>query len=210
MKPYTIADAETDLRAALHSGHLDRIDTAAAAVDRLDHKPHAAVNLHAAALWYAEQGLRVFPLQPGRKIPFKGSNGCHDASSNRDVVNGWWESTPDANIGIATGHLVDVVDIDGVAGQQSRAAHWDDIFSAIDVDAVAKVLSPRPGGMHLYVPCTGDGNSAGIVPGVDYRGRGGYVLAPPSVIAPGGKDTPGSYRFLGTPVLAALAKGAAA
>jgi hypothetical protein len=198
VKPYTATDAESEMRAALDSGDPERIATATAAVDALeDDRP--TPHLLGAALWYAEQGLKVFPLSPGTKIPFKGSNGCHGASANRDVIEGWWDDHADANIGIATGHLIDVVDIDGAPGQKSRAERWEDIFARIDADCVAKVLTPRAGGMHLYVPATGDGNSAGIFPGVDYRGIGGYVVAPPSV-------TPeGSYRFLGTPELTGLA-----
>ena len=175
---------------------LDALDAA----DRARPQP----SMLGVALWYAERGLRVFPLQPGRKIPFGGSRGCHDATTDADRIRAWWTNTPDANIGLATGHLVDVVDIDGAPGQKSRVEHWEDLFGRIDDDALAKVLTPRPGGMHIYVPATGDGNAAGIVPGVDYRGAGGYVLAPPSVIAPGGKDTPGRYRFLGVPQLDGL------
>lgn len=172
-----------------------------AEVDRLDQaERRTTATLHQSALWYASVGLRVFPLSPGSKIPYRGSNGCLDATSNPDVITGWWDHSPDANIGIATGHLVDVVDIDGLPGQKSRARHWDDIFAQVDADAIAKILTPRPGGMHLYVPATGDGNKAGILPGIDYRGRGGYVVAPPSVITPT-HGTPGTYRFLGTPRL---------
>jgi hypothetical protein len=58
---------------------------------------------------------------------------------------------------------------------------------------VAKVLTPRRPGMHLYVPAQGRGNKAAMYPGVDYRGQGGYVVAPPSV------TDVGAYRFLGTP-----------
>lgn len=194
-------EAETDLRAAIDSGDPARIVAAEAEVDRLE-APQTAPSLHSVALWYAEQGFRVFPLSPGTKIPFKGSNGCHGASSNRDVVDGWWTDSPEANIGIATGHLIDVIDIDGIEGQRSRVAHWGDIFERADNDAVAKILTPRSGGMHLWVPATGDGNAAGIVPGIDYRGVGGYVLAPPSVVTEG--PNPGTYRFLGTPDLGKL------
>lgn len=222
MTPLTLAEAEQDLTAAYLDGNPERIAAAEALVDKLD-VPKAAPTLASAALWYVEQGFPVFPILVGRKIPSpkcvackdKGCPGpeacghelCHgfkDATTDRATVADWWTRFPHANIGLATGHLFDVVDVDGPLGQASRAKHWDDIFGQIDADAVAKVLTPRPGGMHLYVPPTGDGNSTSIVAGVDYRGLGGYVLAPPSVIAAGGKDHPGTYRFLGTPSLDVL------
>lgn len=202
MTPYNMDDAEAEARAAIDSGDLDRIAAATSTVDALD-KPKPAATLHQAALWYAGVGLRVFPLSPRSKIPFKGSKGCKEATSDPDAINAWWVETPDANIGIATGHLIDVVDIDGLEGQRSRAQHWDDIFATIDEDCLAKILTPRRGGMHLYVPAQGDGNSAHLFPGVDYRGAGGYVVAPPSV------NDQGAYRFLGTPDLARLAAVAA-
>jgi hypothetical protein len=189
-------------------------------------------DLLGAALWYASVGLRVFPLVPGTKSPFKGSDGCHGASSNDEVIRGWWAGDPQANIGIATGYGVDVVDFDPPQGQVSRATYWCSMnaecptramksmpwsaedcghgpgtFAKIEAAALGKVLTPRPGGMHLYVPAGfgGDGNRAGIAPGVDYRGRGGYVLAPPSLLDPyDGCPQGGAYRFLTTPQLEGL------
>jgi hypothetical protein len=177
-------------------------------------------SLHSAALWYVERGIPVFALRPGRKQPLAscpacrgdqcnhpdecGHDQCHgllDATTDLERINRWWEALPTANIGLATGVRFDVVDVDGPVGQKSRAEHWDDIFAKVDADSIAKVLTPRPGGMHIYVPVTGDQNGTNIVPSVDYRGKGGYVLAPPSVIAPGANDSPGPYRFLGTPAL---------
>lgn len=199
MTPLTLDDAQQQLAEALTTGDADQIAAASARVDHLDPRP-APASLHAAALWYASIGLPVFPLQPGTKIPMKGSRGCKDATTDTDQVNAWWTTTPEANIGLATGHVVDIVDIDGPTGQQSRAKLWDSTFGRIDADAVAKVLTPRKGGMHLYVPATGDGNGASICDGVDYRGRGGYVVAPPS------RTDAGAYRFLGTPNLATTDK----
>lgn len=207
MQPHTLADAEQALRDAIDQGDPLAIGAAQARVDELEN-PSPVASLAASALWYAEQGIPVFPLQPGRKQPYAGSHGLKDATTDADQIRGWWTTNPGANIGLATGHRFDVVDIDGPLGQKSRAAHWDDMFAQIDADQLAKVLTPRPGGMHIYVPTQGDGNSTGIVPGVDYRGRGGYVLAPPSVITAGGKDHPGHYRFLGTPTLTTQAGAA--
>lgn len=224
MTPYTMEDAEAEMRAALDSGDRERIDAAASLVDRLEVLP-VAPTLHSAALWYVSIGLPTFPLIPGRKGPTKkcdecssakpecmdpklcGHDLCHgfkDASIDPADINRWWTDGPQANIGIATGHGFDAVDIDGLEGQTYRAQHWDDLFGNIDADCIAKVLTPRPGGMHIYVPVTGDRNDTSIVPGVDYRGLGGYVVAPPSVIAPGSKDHPGAYRFLGVPNFPAM------
>lgn len=192
MTPITLDDAEHQLRDALDTGDPDRIAAATDLVDRLD-QPRPA-SLHAAALWYAEQGLKVFPLTPGTKVPFKGSNGCKGASSNHDVVDGWWSDSPDANIGLATGHLVDVVDIDGPDGVRSFLQVADDLPHVF-----GKVLTPRAGGMHLYVAAVpGRGNRAGILPHLDYRGDGGYVVAPPSV------NEQGMYRWLRPLDVAAL------
>lgn len=188
MTPYTDEDLEQDLRHALDVGDPDEIGRLAREVDQRENAA-ASVPLHAASLWYAEQGLRVFPLQPGTKIPMKGSRGCKDATGEVERIDAWWTATPDANIGLATGpdSGVDVVDIDGELGQRSRVRNWE-MFEALDV--IGKVITPRPGGMHLYVPATGKGNKAGIIDGVDYRGAGGYVVAPPS------RTEVGAYRWL--------------
>jgi hypothetical protein len=198
-----MTDAEAELRAAIDAGDRAEIERLGAIVDSLDVKPEPAPLL-GSALWYAEQGLHVFPLQPGTKIPFKGSHGCKDATTNPEQIRAWWARTPDANLAIATGFLVDVVDIDGPTGQRERIAHWDDIFAKVDADNLGKVLTPRRGGMHIYVPATGDGNATGIVTSVDYRGVGGYVVAPPS------RTEQGSYRWLGSPNLANLNANSAA
>lgn len=63
MKPYTIEQAEADLRAAIDADNLEEINRLGRVVDDLDVKP-PTVSLHAAALWYVEAGLKVFPLSP--------------------------------------------------------------------------------------------------------------------------------------------------
>lgn len=187
MSPLTLADAEQELCAAYLDGSAERITAAEQSVTHLD-VPRRPASILAAALWYAEQGLPVFPLQARSKIPHKGTRGCKDATTDADTIRAWWDRWPDSNVAIATGHLLDVVDIDGPAGQASRCGSWD-MFTALDV--LATVTTPRPGGMHLYVPRKeGISNGAGLLPGIDYRGLGGYVVAPPSV------TDVGSYRFL--------------
>lgn len=165
--------------------------------------------LISAALWYVEQGLPVFPCKPGEKRPLT-RHGLYDASLNPELIRRWWEREPSANIGLPTGWHFDVVDIDGYAGQLTRTAYWCDgrqdcesascthgIFGQLDAKAIGKVSTPRDGGMHIYVPPSGSGNSAALarLTGIDFRGKGGYVIAPPS-------HTPhGRYMWLGEPHL---------
>lgn len=209
MTPYTPLEAAEDrLRAAIATGDRAAIDAAADEVEALTPAPKPTPTLLASALWYAGQGLHVFPLSPGSKVPFRGTKGCLEATTDTARIEAWWDKIPDANVGIATGHLVDVVDIDGLPGQRSRGQHWEDTFAHIDAINVGKVLTPRPGGMHIYVPAQGDGNKAGIAPGVDYRGVGGYVVAPPSIITDG--PNPGRYEWLAAPTLEQLAQAVAA
>lgn len=69
-----------------------------------------------AALRYAKQGWRVFPLNGKR--PFKGTHGFRDATTDRVTILAWWDEWPDANVGIAcdSTHGPIVVDIDGASG----------------------------------------------------------------------------------------------
>lgn len=186
MNPYTLTEAEADLRVAIDAGNEHAIAALGATVDRLDPRP-STPSLHSAALWYVAQGLRVFPLQPGAKVPFKGSNGCKGATTDAEMIDAWWAGNPAANIGIATGHLVDVIDVDGPAGVRSYLDILDELPPVL-----GKVSTPRAGGTHLYVVAVpGRGNKAGLLAGIDYRGLGGYVVAPPSVNAEG---TPYAWR----------------
>lgn len=163
------------------------------------------------ALWYAEQGIAVFPVQPGGKRPagVLARHGLKDATTDPATIRAWWNAEPEANIGLPTGLRFDVVDVDGLEGQTSRAKLWCDvegctdpecdhpgIFGDFERELLGKVLTPRPGGMHLYVPPDPSmSNGASLAPGVDYRGRGGYVVAPPSV------NSQGIYRWLTPPRL---------
>lgn len=111
------------------------------------------------------------------------------ATTNPDLIEGWWERDPRSNLGIVTGgeaRLV-VLDVDPKSGG----------FESLDA-LLAKhgSLPPTPtvetgsGGRHYYFRQPGEGevlhNSAGkLGPGLDIRGEGGQVVAPPSEHASG-------------------------
>lgn len=189
MRPYTRPEAEAELDAALAAGDLQAAQRFAADLDAMPPKPQPSIA--GAALWYATNGLPVFPLQHGGKIPLARSRGVKDATTDLDSVRAMF-ATPGLNIGLATGHRIDVIDFDG---PESHAA-WTEAFGGTweeaEVTVLATVSTPRAGGLHVYVPTPDEGsaNRAGIATHVDYRGLGGYVVAPPS------RTELGSYRFL--------------
>jgi hypothetical protein len=154
-----------------------------------------------AALDYAARGVPVLPVhcptsRPGREVGCScgdldcGSIGKHpitahglkDASTNREQVEWWWRRFPRANIGLATGHVFDVLDIDGPAGERSMAR----LSAEHPVGRPGPLVRTGRGGWHVYVAPTGLGNpKPRDLEKVDWRGRGGYVLAPPSRHASG-------------------------
>jgi hypothetical protein len=176
VQPMTPQLIETEIREAIAAGDTEQIIKGQLILDNLAAK--VLPGLCASALWYASQELQVFPVQAGGKIPYRGFRWRDEATTNMEAIRGWWTRWPSANIGIATGHLVDVIDIDGPpAGIKS----WGRLKVENKLPPIlGKVSTPRPGGNHLYVPATGRGNGAKVAPGIDYRGAGGYVVAPPS------------------------------
>ncbi|WP_250283133.1 bifunctional DNA primase/polymerase [Frankia sp. CiP1_Cm_nod2] len=147
-----------------------------------DHDRHGdPVDMHAAALALAGRGIHVFPVRPGAKIPMVrwGSESTDDPA----IINAWWSRWPAASIGVACGPsgLV-VIDIDGPAGAESWAALTAEHG---EVTTCAVTTGRDGGGRHLWFragPAPGVRNSAGLLgPGIDVRGTGGMVLAPPSL-----------------------------
>lgn len=131
--------------------------------------------LGSSALWYAKQGWAIFPLLPNSKQPAT-KNGFYDATMDLSKIKAWWDRHPDSNIGLPTGGRFDVIDIDGPTGIASLHELGEGVIPEIH----GKVSTPN--GFHMFVAAAGDGNRAGVRPGIDYRGVGGYVVAPPSQI----------------------------
>lgn len=131
------------------------------------------------ALWYASVGLHVFPLVPDMKTPAT-RDGFLSATDDPEQIHAWWQRNPRYNIGIATGHRIDVIDIDGLKGVRTWLDNWDDF---IDPNQdLGHVSTPRPGGTHIYLKASpGRRTKNGILPGVDSKASNkGYVVAPPS------------------------------
>jgi hypothetical protein len=162
-----------------------------------------------AALRYAGRGLPVFPLwpvlpfkygftcacgktircdSPGKHpIPHLTPNGLKHATTDERTIKDWWTVQLDANIAIATGAVI-VIDIDPRHGGDR---------SLVELERTNCELPPTwrvhtgGGGKHIYLAAPPEitiKNSAGqLGAGIDVRGHGGYVVAPPSKHKSGGK-----------------------
>lgn len=169
--------------AACESGDDVRADRLGRRIDWLaEQEPDTEAHLDlpgaigAAALYYAKHDLPVFPLLPNSKAPAT-RQGFKDATTDLAQITRWFAVRPEPNVGVPTGVLFDVVDIDGWQGHLSITAS-----GVTFPDLLGRVRTIKHGGWHHLVPTTGQGNRAGMLPGVDYRGVGGYVVAPPSRI----------------------------
>lgn len=139
------------------------------------------------ALEYAARGWRVLTVYPGEKRPSM-KDWPTEASSDPDAVRDLWVQRPDSNIGIATGAGSGffVLDIDPKNGGDESLTDL-----CIEHGALPRTRTVRTGsgGTHYYfaMPDFEVTNSPGRLKGtgIDVRGEGGQVLAPPSVTALG-------------------------
>ncbi len=138
------------------------------------------------ALSYARMGLAVFPIKPKSKHPLT-AHGFNDASKDTQTIERWWDRWPSANIGIATGQVsggLVVIDLDvdedrGIDGRVTLR-EWEARNGRLPGDTWLAITGR--GGYHYFYK-TKDlvKNRAGLYEGIDIRGDGGYIVAPPSI-----------------------------
>ena len=171
-----------------------------------------------AALAYAHRGWAVFPCHhpvpsgcscrspecaSAAKHP-RTRRGLHDATIHPEVIARWWSAWPQANVAIRTGagrpagaRGVVVLDVDPLHGGD---ASLDRLVAAHGPLPATRLVRTGNDGVHLYFAHPGETvpNSAGtrLGPGLDVRGDGGYVIAPPSVHASGVTYRWGTIRDL--------------
>lgn len=128
----------------------------------------------------------VFPCSDKRPLT---ERGYKDGTTDPGQIAEWWGAWPEANVALATGGLI-VLDVDGPDGEQTLAA------LEAEGGPLPATLEARTGrGRHLYyrspqgavIGNTAGSRGRGLGKGLDVRGQGGYVIAPPSVHAETGR-----------------------
>jgi hypothetical protein len=123
-------------------------------------------------------------------------HGVKDATCNRARVLAWWTRHPHANIGLACGHAFDVLDVDGPAGAHAIRT----LAAEHGLRSSGPLARTGGGGWHFCLAPTGLGNvRPRELEHVDWRGQGGYAVAPPSRHACGHSYQWATGRDLDTP-----------
>ena len=151
-------------------------------------------------LLYARLQWRIFPVyeatgvnkcackDPMCQTPGKHpriSNWQEQASCEPDVIMGWLTDWPNMNIGIVGGGPLWFLDIDAKSDGPESLASLERQYGELPHTPVSLTGSGN-GSCHLvFAGHPGIRNRANIAPGIDVRGEGGYIVAPPSRHASG-------------------------
>jgi hypothetical protein len=135
-----------------------------------------------AALGYRARGWSVVPVEPRGKRPLVRWERLQEELPGEAEVASWFARWPDANVGIVTGRVsgLVVVDVDPRHGGAESLAGLAREHGALPPTIEAETGG---GGRHLYFAHPGGivRNRVGLAPGIDVRGDGGVVVAPPSL-----------------------------
>lgn len=161
--------------------------------------PPTTQDLYRAARRLVQQGQPVFPCRSvyenekrKAKAPLV-TRGLHAASDDIDQIKQWWRRHRNASIGIPTGILYDVLDVDVKRNEDGRI-HLPRLHHLGLLNGCKRVVRTPSGGWHLYFKAASvlNTNKANSSLGLDVRAAGGYVLAPGSYIDMT-KDPDGGY-----------------
>ena len=141
-----------------------------------------------AALSYHKRALSVIPIQPREKRPLVHWEPYQKQSATEGEIKAWWAKWPDANVGIVTGAVsgLVVIDLDTMEAKDKLK----NLVPGFDFTRVPRSRTGKGWQLFFKHPGVTLTNRAGIISGLDVRGDGGYVVAPPS-IHPNGKQ----YRW---------------
>jgi Bifunctional DNA primase/polymerase, N-terminal len=134
------------------------------------------------ALADAALGWPVFPCHVGQKTPAT-AHGYRDATTDEQQITRWFSRNPRWNLAIVTGAPgPDVLDIDDHGPAGNGYAAFAALSRAGLLDGAAVYVRTPSGGLHAYFHGSDQRNGHLPAHHLDFRSRGGYVLAPPSLV----------------------------
>lgn len=127
------------------------------------------------ALKYAQAGYSVIPVKQD-KVPYVQWEPFQKEKANEEQIRQWWKKWPSANIGLVTGEISDLFVIDA---DTPKAV--EDIQDHLPEGLITPIQStPRDGRHFFFKHIEGFSNRAKVLPGIDIRTTGGYIMACPS------------------------------
>ena len=148
------------------------------------------------ALRYADLGWRAVPVfevtngrcactsgklcsRPGKHPRTK--NGVKDATNDRKVIEQWWRQWPDANIGIATGKVSNIIVVD-VDPRHGGRETLEKLHKKLGQWTKTVAASTGGGGRHYIfaypdISIRSDTNGKSLGPGLDVLSDGSYFIA---------------------------------
>ena len=126
---------------------------------------------------YISQGFKLLPCHG--KLPLT-KHGFKDASSSAQDVERWTKAFPDGGWGISCGSAsgLTVIDVDK---KNEGIENFMSLIPEDCEDSFSYVVTTPNGGLHFYFAYDPDiKTTTGLLPGVDVRNDGSYVVAPPS------------------------------
>ncbi len=156
------------------------------------------MSIYDSAIAFAARGWPVLPLhsidqsdgcctcgKPDCTSPGKHPltpNGVKDATVDAIKIKRWCDETFGlANIGIASGNGLVIVDVDAKSGGLATIDKWQSQFGALPL---TPTVCTGGGGFHYYFSMPKGrsvANKVAVAAGIDIRCDGGYVVAPPSL-----------------------------
>ena len=124
----------------------------------------------------AKLGDRLLPVS-SNKIPLI-SSWSKEATSNQDIISGWFQKWPSMNIGVLTGHAnIVVLDVDPRNGGDKSLEQLELKFGKLPPTPTVRTSN---GGFHKWYKHDKPFRKAKLAAGIDIKADGGMVLLPPS------------------------------
>ncbi|UCE87186.1 MAG: bifunctional DNA primase/polymerase [Deltaproteobacteria bacterium] len=148
----------------------------------------AKADCEKAALAYLARGWSVVPVESGGKRPIVRWETFQRRRPSEEELRGWFGRRREVSPGIVTGAVsgLVVVDVDPRHGGTESLARLEARHEPLPPSVEARTGG---GGRHLYFAHPGGEvrNRVGFAPGLDLRGDGGLVVAPPALHASGAR-----------------------